>query len=127
MREEIERFLKQAAADLDAAERILGTGAYHVVAFLCQQSVEKFLEALHMAVKRQSPPKTHELPSLAKAFDPPPEIFEHLADLNPDFVVSRYPDAANGIPAELYTESKARDKLRRAREVVAWVRGLLPK
>ncbi len=99
MREEIERFLKQAAADLDAAEK--------------NQSVEKYLRGLHMAARRQSPPKTHELPSLANAFDP-------------DFVVSRYPDAANGIPAELYTETKAREKLRRAREVVAWVRGLLP-
>lgn len=127
MRTEIERFLRQAAADLDGAEKNLAVGVYNMTAFLCQQSVEKYLKALQMAIERKAPAKTHELLSLARPFDPPPEILDHLREINPDFAVARYPDAANGIPAEMYSENKARDRLRRARETIQWILGLLPK
>jgi HEPN domain-containing protein len=35
--------------------------------------------------------------------------------------VARYPDAANGVPYELYDEATARAKVRAAAEVARWV------
>jgi hypothetical protein len=47
----------------------------------------------------------------------PPELLPRLNYLNPDYTVSRYPDAANGVPYELYAEPIARAKVEAAEEV----------
>jgi HEPN domain-containing protein len=39
----------------------------------------------------------------------------HLADLTSDFTVSRYPDAANAVPYELYDATTAHTKVENAR------------
>lgn len=49
-------------------------------------------------------------------------IMDYLRELTMHYTVSRYPDAANGLPYEVYTEGKARKALEMAREVVEWVR-----
>ena len=43
--------------------------------------------------------------------------------LNPDYTVSRYPDAANGVPFEIYDADIARAKISAAREIIRWARG----
>ena len=52
----------------------------------------------------------------------PTELRRHLADLTPDYTVSRYPDAANAVPYELYDESTARTKIQNAEAVIAWLK-----
>jgi len=44
-----------------------------------------------------------------------------LIELNPDYTVSRYPDAANGIPAKMYSFKKAVKKLASAKRIMAKV------
>ena len=53
---------------------------------------------------------------------PGPAGRRDLADLTPDYTVSRYPDAANAVPYELYDEPTAVAKVERAAEVIGWLR-----
>ncbi|MBI3030561.1 MAG: HEPN domain-containing protein [Candidatus Rokubacteria bacterium] len=55
----------------------------------------------------------------------PNRLVWHLAFLNPDYTVTRYPDAANGVPYELYDEATARAKVKAAEEIARWVESLI--
>jgi HEPN domain-containing protein len=46
-------------------------------------------------------------------------------DLNPSYTVARYPDAANGVPEEMYDRPQAESCLRHSKRILAWVRRLL--
>lgn len=52
----------------------------------------------------------------------PSDLRRHLADLTPDYTVSRYPDAANAVPYELYDEPTVRAKIENAEAVIAWLK-----
>lgn len=121
LRKEVERLLLQARRDLANAEKILPTEAYEVVAFLCQQSVEKGLKALYTHKRRTRSPATHSLLELAADLSAPKSLSSALATINPDYVTSRYPDAANGVPGQLYTKDMAKGRIEAAREVWAWL------
>lgn len=45
--------------------------------------------------------------------------------LNPDYTVARYPDAANGVPYQLYDEATAREKVKAAQKIARWVESLI--
>jgi HEPN domain-containing protein len=51
----------------------------------------------------------------------PEGLKRHLSYLNPDYTLTRYPDAANGIPYELYDRETAASKVKAAEEVIAWL------
>ncbi len=121
LRKEVERLLVQARRDLANAEKILSTEAYEVVAFLCQQSVEKGLKALYTHKRRSRAPSTHSLIELAADLSAPKSLGNAFATINPDYVTSRYPDAANGVPGQLYTKDMAKQRIEAAREVWAWL------
>jgi HEPN domain-containing protein len=113
--------------DLENAEKNIGIEAYEVAAFLSQQAVEKFLKAAWMHLLGKAPPLTRSLPELGRALNPPPNILKKLAYLTPDYVISRYPNAANAIPFEIYDEEIARSKVRAAREVIQWLQERMKK
>ena len=121
MRKEAERLLLQARRDLENARKNIGIAAYEVAAFLAHQAVEKYLEAAWIAEKRARPPATHYLRELGQGLRIPKRLLRNLSYLNPDYTVARYPDAANGVPYELYDEEIARAKLKAAGEVVRWI------
>lgn len=108
--------------DLKAAELNLGSRLFYVCAFLSQQAAEKALKALYIEVKREPQPRTHDLTELGTSLQVPVDIMDILIELNPVFVVSRYPDAANGIPARMYNERLASSHLDQARRVIEWAR-----
>jgi len=122
MRREIERLLKQADRDLDNARKNLTIEAYEVTAFLAEQAVEKYLKAAWVVAKKEPAPHTHALTELGQGLDVPTDLRRHLADLTLDYTVSRYPDAANAVPYELYDEQTARAKVETAQAVIAWLR-----
>jgi HEPN domain-containing protein len=122
VRREAEDWWKQALADLEAAEKIAEARIYFSTAFHSQQAAEKALKALHLEKMRKLPPPTHNLFRLAEGVGAPRSLQSPLATLNPAFVTSRYPDAANGVPAEGFDERSAKIHLAAAREVVEWVR-----
>lgn len=122
MRIEAERLIKQADRDLINADKNIEIEAYEVAAFLAEQAVEKFLKAAWIILKADLPPHSHYLLDLGQGLKLPEAIQHHLAFLNPDYTVTRYPDAANGVPYELYDQKIALSKVRAAEEVIEWLR-----
>jgi HEPN domain-containing protein len=122
MRPEIERLLKQADRDVDNARKNLTIQAYEVAAFLAEQAVEKYLKAAWVIAKKEPAPHTHALTELGDGLGVPANLRRHLADLTSDYTVSRYPDAANAVPYELYDETTARTKIQNAESVITWLR-----
>jgi HEPN domain-containing protein len=122
MRPEVERLLKQADRDLENARKNISIAAYEVAAFLAQQAVEKYLKGAWVVVRKAPAPHTHSLPELGNGLDAPVDITRRLAGLTPDYTVSRYPDAANAIPYEIYDEDVARAKVTSAEQVITWIR-----
>jgi len=121
VRKDAERLILQARRDLTNARKNIGIGAYDVAAFLCHQSVEKYLKGAWIEKKRSRPPATHYLRELGEGLAIPAALASKLLFLNPDYTVARYPDAANGIPYELYDEDTAKAKVAAAEEVAEWV------
>lgn len=122
MRPEIERLLKQADRDLENARKNLTIQAYEVAAFLGQQAVEKYLKGAWVVTKKEPAPHTHALTELGDGLGVPADLRRHLADLTSDYTISRYPDAANAVPYELYDESITRTKVQNAETVITWLR-----
>jgi HEPN domain-containing protein len=98
-RELVLQWLDKAAADFEAAEQLCAQGGRfrEIVAFHCQQAVEKYLKAL--LVRRQIEfPKTHDI---AKLLDRVATVNANMAEslreadaLTPFGVEARYPSDA---------------------------------
>jgi HEPN domain-containing protein len=121
MREEVSNWWKQAQKDLESASKNLETEEYDITAFLSQQATEKSLKALYIYKLKESSGQTHSLIFLGKSVEIPDEFLSGLRKLSPDFVITRYPDAAHGVPYELYDEELAKERLKIAKNVVEWV------
>jgi HEPN domain-containing protein len=122
MRPEIERLLKQADRDFDNARKNVPIQAYEVAAFLAEQAVEKYLKAVWVITKKEPAPHTHAFTELGNGLGVPADLRRHLADLTSDYTITRYPDAANAVPYELYDETTARTKIQNAESVITWLR-----
>ncbi|AAL63805.1 HEPN domain-containing protein [Pyrobaculum aerophilum] len=125
MNKDAELWLRQAERDLIKAENDLKTGDWDSAAFWSQQCAEKALKALLLNAGKAY--RGHELLELARVIkeeigvDVSP-IEEDLRELTIHYVISRYPNAANAVPYELYDEKKARELVERARRVLEWAR-----
>lgn len=122
MRIEIQRLMKQAERDLLNARKNIEIEAYEVAAFLAEQAVEKFLKAYWMVVKKEGPPFTHSLTELGDGLGVPKELRKHLVSLTADYTMARYPDAANGVPYEVYDRETAENKVTSAEAILTWLR-----
>jgi len=121
VRKEADRLIRQARRDLENAGKNIEIEAYDVAAFLSHQSVEKYLRGAWIELKRARPPATHYLKELGDGLEIPDRLSSRLLYLNPDYTVARYPDAANGVPYELYDNATAETKVAAAREIAQWV------
>jgi len=122
MRKEAEQWLKQAESDLKNANLLFENKAYDVAAFLSHQIAEKALKSKILKANKELPLKTHNLKELGEVANCPIDVMVALRDLTPHYIVSRYPDAANGVPAELYTENTAKKCMENAELVLKWCR-----
>ncbi len=127
MREEAKAWWNQGEHDLNAARRLFEAEIFFACAFLCHQAVEKWLKAVYIELRRELPPKTHNLVELGKLLEVPEPVMHELRLLNPEYVASRYPDAANGIPADNYDGPKAERLLAGAERVREWATSVLTK
>ncbi len=116
MRPESERLWLQGEEDLETARILLKTHRYYAAAFFSHQAAEKFLKATYLEVAKDVYPKTHNLVELGRLLHLD-DIMEDLMELNPEYMISRYPDAANGVPAHMYNENIAKRHLERAERV----------
>lgn len=123
MRPEAEEWLRAAEDDLEDARILLRAGRYAGAAFHAHQAAEKALKAAIVELRRELPPHIHNLVRLADILGiRDEEILEALRRLNPHYRVARYPDAANGVPMEVYSEAIASELVLLAERVVSWVR-----
>ncbi|AGJ62240.1 HEPN domain-containing protein [Saccharolobus islandicus] len=119
-------WIEQALEDLDTAKVLLTNGKYYASAFYSQQAVEKSLKSLIIYLGKD-PGKTHSLTELIEMVEKegvtmPINIKENLMVLSPHFIISRYLDAANGVPFKQYSKSISEDLYNRAKEVIEWVK-----
>ncbi len=120
LREEVVNWWKQALRDLEAARKNVEVGEYYVAAFLVHQAVEKALKALCIH-KHGELEKTHSLISLGRRVGVPEDFHSLLRRIAPDFVMARYPNAAHGLPYELYDVEIVKERVEIAERVLRWV------
>lgn len=122
MREESKNWWLQALEDLETARSNIDIKKYYASVFFSQQAAEKALKTLYIETKRDFPPKTHNMLEISSELNVPDDVLEAAIELNPEYVVTRYPDAANGVPARMYTEKMAKFHLEKAGVVIKWVK-----
>jgi HEPN domain-containing protein len=125
MREEVRRWVEQGRAELAMARSLVESGGYSGAAFHCHQAAEMLMKGLWIHRKRSAAPRFHDLVQLGVELQVPEAVRAALRRLNPEYVVSRYPDAANGIPAQNYDRARAQDLLALAESVERWISGAL--
>ena len=127
MREETVRLLKQADRDLENARRNIDIGAHKVAAFLSEQATEKYLKGAFLEIHSAPALRTHYLMQLGQELGAPESVLKDLAYLTPDYTISRYPNAANAVPYEIYDQELAENKVAAARRIIQWLRTLMTK
>ncbi len=125
MRREAEDWLKQAREDLKTAFVNLKNGRYYASVFFSQQAGEKALKASYIDRRRMLPARKHNMVQLSRLLRAPSDVVEASLELNPEYLVTRYPDAAGGVPEQMYNRNIALVHLRSARRILKWVRNSL--
>jgi len=120
MRIEIQNWWKQAQADLTSSQNCMNSGDFYLSVFSSQQATEKALKALSLLLFKEIP-QGHSIIYLAQKVKLPSGLFSGVRDLNPEYLTTRYPDIAAGVPAELYDEKIARKHHQTAEKVLQWV------
>ncbi|MDT7891111.1 MAG: HEPN domain-containing protein [Thermoproteota archaeon] len=121
IREEALDWWKEALHNLRQAKKIFEIKEFSVSSFLCHQAAEKALKAYYIISKKRLPAKGNNLIRLGKMLNAE-EIIDELKFLNPHYTISRYPNAANAVPSEAYTEEIAKRCIEAAEKVINWVR-----
>ena len=114
----------QAKRDLVTAGNCLNSEDYYACAFFAQQAVEKALKTL-ILFKNKEKTEGHSLVYLGNFAGIPVKFLPELKKLSPQYFLSRYPDASEEIPYELYDESIAKDFLKTAQEILTWIENQL--
>ncbi len=121
MRPEVANLLAQADEDTTTALSLIDTRRWSASVFLSHQATNRRLEALYVVEKLEHP-RMHDLTRICRGLDAPEGVCLGAWRLNRHYVTSRYPGAANGVPAEQYDEAQAREYRKIAMEIAEWVR-----
>lgn len=126
--EERDRWLRQAAHDLEVARKHLADRFFADACYAAEQAAQKALKGyLYGRGERNVP--AHALPELiqgAGKYDAQLLVFSSGAStLTQYYIPTRYPDALPGsaAPFEVYTEDQATGAIRIAEEILGRVRG----
>mgnify|MGYP005858758155 CR=1 FL=1 len=77
--------------------------------------------------RKRELPKTHNLVELAIELKAPEEVMDAAQELTPDYLVTRYVNAAAGVPAQMYNSRSAEMHLDYAKAVMEWTKKSLLK
>ena len=127
MKEEVKRWMEQALADLNAADKNIEIKIYYLSVQCSCQSAEKALKALFIKKFNKMPEKTHDLIKLGKKVAIPEKYLEALYELNPEWIPARYPDASATTPFRDYDEASAKLHFQKAKEIVQWTKKQIEK
>jgi HEPN domain-containing protein len=109
---------------MKAAGHMMAAKQFNFAVWMARQSVEKALKAAHVAVRGESPPRTHGLRRLAEhVFGQLPEdVRRALRDLDPHYTATQYPTAMIERPSEYYLAEDASEAIEAANGVLAWLK-----
>jgi HEPN domain-containing protein len=113
-------WIELGRGELQQAGHAMENGGYHFVAFLAHQAAEQALKGLWLFRGDGIPPRSHNLVELARALEAPDGILDACARLGPHYMASRYPDIAEGNPADNYTAVTAGELLQDGQSVFGW-------
>ena len=111
----------QARADYAAAVTLLDAGVYFASVFFAQQAAEEALKAANTQ-KHGKIPRGHNLVQMCNTLEAPMEIMNAAAELNPEFLATRRPEAVTGVPSQNYDRKSARLHLKCAQTIVDWIK-----
>ncbi|MFQ6089640.1 MAG: HEPN domain-containing protein [Candidatus Methanofastidiosia archaeon] len=121
LRKEVGYWLRQAKADLKSSKDLLKSENYYASVFFSHQTAEKALKSLYIYKKKKSI-RGHNLVFFARELGAPEDVVNACAELTPDYLTTRYPDASTGPPFENYTKESAERHLKMAKEVFLWTK-----
>jgi HEPN domain-containing protein len=124
MRREVKDIRRQAEEDFTTAQVLIKGSRFYASVFFSQQVAEKVLKALYLYKKRRLP-QSHNLIELASALRAPEKVLKSARELNPEYLTTRYVDAANGVPADMYDKESAKVHLDCAMEILQWAKRLI--
>ncbi len=114
----------QSKADHTTALTLRDAGIYYASVFFAQQAAEKALKAVIIRrLNKQIP--GHDLIKFANELDAPLDIMNAAAELKMEFLSSRNPEHADGVPAQLHGAESADIHLNACNMIVAWTRNIL--
>ncbi len=127
IRREALLWLDSAIEDLEDAKLLFRHERWFRAAFFTQQAVEKALKSLFFLYCRSEPPKIHTVTELYRllekcGFKLPGELEEQIYIFNKYYTITRYPDAANGLPSESVDRIEAERALKIAEEIIDYVK-----
>lgn len=114
----------QSRADLATATLLRDAGCYYACVFFSQQAAEKSLKAVSLDVFHKQQ-RGHNLIALADYLQAPLDVMNCAAELNADYLASLYPEAAGGIPCQMYDSESAGVHLSCAECIITWTRNTL--
>lgn len=123
MRKEIGNWWEQAKRDLKTAENSYKSEDFYASVFWCQQALEKGLKFYIMLINKTpiGGLNFHSLIKLARIAKTPSNFHIFLRSVSPEYYISRYPDATEEVPYELYTKDDTISILKKSREVMKWI------
>ena len=114
----------QSKADYTTAITLRDAGIYYASVFFSQQASEKALKAA-IITRLTKNPRGHNLITFANELGAPLDVMNAAAELNMEFLSSRNPEHADGVPAQVHTLASANIHLRAADAIVGWARNIL--
>lgn len=129
-RQEAERWLRQAALDLEGAGTSLAGGRCEWAAFQAQQAAEKALKAFLTAQGRRAT-LTHSVIDLVRECGAYEADYlrleaEEARELDRHYIASRYPNSySTGIPADYYSQEIAQRCIKYAERILTKCRSTL--
>ena len=114
----------QSKADMATAITLRDAGVYYAAVFFAQQAAEKALKAVIIG-RLQKHPRGHNLITFANELNAPLEVMNAAGELNLEFLSSRNPEHAEGVPAQMYDLASANLHLDAGSRIVEWARNIL--
>jgi len=125
LRPETRLWWEQAKRDFRVASRTHASRDYDVAVFYCEQAVQKALKAVLLHRTARPPPKIHNLVTLGKMVGVGGQMIEFLAALAPQYMRTRYPDAAGQVTTALFDGRISLSFLRGTKKVMTGCRNRL--
>lgn len=127
--EKYQYWIDVAEYDLTTAEAMLRSGRYVNVAFMCQQSLEKFAKGLYNYYIGDNVPRVHNISHIfSKVLDDEAvrqneKVFRLFDKLATYYIEGRYPTFRKKISATV-DEKEARSILKQTKEAYKWMESL---